>query len=178
MRLTSWWVVPGLCGLLVLAPRDAARAETKVVLSGVHLCCPACVEGVAAALKGVDGAKAVCNRKERIVTLTALDDATAQKALDALADAGFHGTTAGASATLKDVRGVPSGKVKSLTLTGVHNCCRSCCRAIKDAVGSVAGVTGDTAKPRESTFEVQGNFDAARVIAALKTAGFHAKVKE
>ncbi len=39
--------VGGLLGAAVLA-------ETKVEVKGVHLCCPACVKGVGAALKGVE----------------------------------------------------------------------------------------------------------------------------
>jgi hypothetical protein len=46
--------------------------------------------------------------------------------------------------------------VKSLKLTGIHNCCQPCCEAIKEAIATVDGVTGDTAAPRETRFEVTG----------------------
>jgi copper chaperone CopZ len=178
MRLSKWLVLPGVCGLMVLCGTVLALAEAKVELKGVHLCCGACVKGVATALKGVEGVSAKCDQDAGTVTITAKDDAAAQKALDALTDAGYHGETGNPAFTIKETAGVPKGKVKSLTLTGVHNCCRSCCKGIKDAVKTVAGVKADTAKPKDATFEVTGDFDAAEVVKALSAAGFHVKVKE
>ena len=57
----------------------ANQSETKVVLKGVHLCCDACVNGVGVALKGMEGVNARCDIGNRTVTLTANDDAAAQK---------------------------------------------------------------------------------------------------
>jgi periplasmic mercuric ion binding protein len=73
---------------------------------------------------------------------------------------------------------VPAGKVKSLKLSGIHNCCQPCCEAIKEAIATVDGVTGDTATPHETRFEVSGDFSAAALIEALHAAGFHAEVEE
>ena len=73
---------------------------------------------------------------------------------------------------------VPAGKVKSLKLSGIHNCCQPCCEAIKEAIATVDGVTGDTATPRQTSFEVSGDFSAAALIEALHAAGFHAEVEE
>jgi copper chaperone CopZ len=53
-----------------------------------------------------------------------------------------------------------------------------CCKAIKATVKKVDGVTGDTAKPKVSTFTVTGDFDAAALVKALNEAGFHVKVKK
>jgi periplasmic mercuric ion binding protein len=156
----------------------AGLAETKVEVKGVHLCCPACVKGVAAALKDVDGVKGVCNSKAGTVTLTAADDTTAQKGIDALAAAGYHGQLDTKVVTFPSDSGATKGKVKSLTLDGIHNCCRSCNNAIKKAVKKVEGVTGDTAKPKSETIEVTGDFEATELIHALQEAGFHAKVKK
>jgi copper chaperone CopZ len=166
------------CLGVLLAAGSAARAETKVELKNVHLCCGACVKGVAAAVKDVEGVKAACDQKARTVTLTAKDDATAQKAIDALAAAGFQGESDNKDLKAKDDSGATAGKVKTLTLTGVHNCCGQCCKAIKATVAKVNGVTGDTAKPKMDTFEVTGDFDAAEVVKALNDAGFHVKVKK
>jgi len=63
-------------------------------------------------------------------------------------------------------------------VTGVHNCCGNCCKAIKETVKKVEGVKSDTAKPKENTFEVTGDFDAAELVKALNAAGFHVKVKK
>jgi mercuric ion binding protein len=156
----------------------AALAETKVEVKGVHLCCPLCVKGVGAALKDVDGVKGVCDSKAGTVTLTAADEATAQKGIDALATAGFHGRLDTAAVKYPNDSGATKGKVKSLTLEGIHNCCRSCNNAIKKAVKKVEGVTGDTATPKSETFEVTGDYEATELIRALEEAGFHAKVKK
>src|SRR5206468_2188385 len=78
---------------LVLASSGALRAETKLELKNVHLCCPACVRTVGEILGKVDGVKGKCDTKTKTVSLTATDAATAQKAVDALAAGGFHGDT-------------------------------------------------------------------------------------
>jgi copper chaperone CopZ len=157
---------------------SAAAAETKVELKGTHLCCPQCVRSVDGILKKVDGATGTCNQKAGTVTITAKDDATAQRALDALAAGGFHGTTANKDLKIKDDSGATKIKVKMLTLEGVHNCCGACNRAIVAAVGKVAGVTGNTAKPKSDTFDVTGEFDTAELVKALNAAGYHVKVKK
>ncbi len=162
----------------VLSLAGLARAETQVELTGVHLCCPACVKSVADILKKVDDVKGKCDQKAGTITITAKDDQAAKKALQALADGGFHGETGNKDLAIKDDSGVEKGKVKKLTLTAAHNCCGACCRGIKAAVKKVDGVKADTAKPKESTFEVTGDFDAAELIKALNAAGYHVKVKK
>jgi periplasmic mercuric ion binding protein len=156
----------------------AGLAETTVEVKDVHLCCGACVKGVGKALKSVEGVKAVCDQDAKTVTITAADDAAAQKAIEALAAAGFHGSLETKAVHFPRDSGVSEGKVTSLTLTGVHNCCRSCNTAIKDAVKKVKGVTGDTAKPKSDSFEVTGEFEASDLVRALHKAGFHVKVKK
>jgi copper chaperone CopZ len=172
-RLSSVLMMLSTAGLL----GAAALAETKVTIANVHLCCPACVKVVGATLKKVDGVTGACDREEKTVTITAPDDATAQKAVEALAAAGFHGRPDTKSVHFPRDSGATQGKVNSLTVSGIHNCCRSCCAAIKEAVKKVPGVTGDTAKPKADTFEVTGDYQATELIRALHQAGFHVKVK-
>jgi copper chaperone CopZ len=93
--------------------------------------------------------------------------------VDALAAAGFHGVTDSEEIKVKDDSGAKGGKVKSLTLKGIHNCCGSCNMAIKKAVKTVAGVESEDAKARTSTLTVQGDFDGAALVKALNDAGFH-----
>lgn len=176
MRLIRTTVLSFACCLIALA--GTVRAETKVELKGVHLCCPACAKAVQSILEKVEGVKGAADVKTKIVTITAKDDQTAQKALDALAAGGFHGETGNKDLAMKDDSGAPHGKVKSLTLSGAHNCCGACCKAIKSTVKKVNGVTDDTAKPKANTFTVSGDFDAGELVKALNAAGFHAKVKE
>jgi len=174
-----WLRLLGLASLgLVLVLAGAARAETTVELKGVHLCCPACVNAVGNILKKVEGVKGICDAKEHTITLTATDAATAQKALDALAAGGFHGDTGKKDLAIKDDSGAAKEKVQTLTLTGVHNCCGACNRAIKETVKKVPGVKDDTAKAKTNTFEVTGEFDAQELVKALNAAGFHVKVKK
>lgn len=163
---------------LMLAAGGATAAETKVELKGTHLCCPQCVKAVDDILKKVDGVTGKCDQKGSSVAITAKDEATAQKALDALAAGGFHGTTESKDLKIKEDSGVAKGKVKTLTLEGVHNCCGACNRAIVAAVGKVAGVTGNTAKAKNDTFDVTGDFDAVELVKALNAAGYHVKVKK
>ena len=176
MRLSRWAVLSSLCMGLVLA--GSARAEVKVELKGVHLCCGNCVKSVGTILKDVDGVKGKCDQKAKTVTITAPDAKTAQKALDALAAGGFHGDTGQKEVSIKDDSGIAKGKVKSLTVTGIHNCCGNCNKAVKEAVKKVDGVKGDTSKAKADTFEVTGDFDAAELVKALNAAGFHVKVKK
>jgi copper chaperone CopZ len=175
MHLKMGMVLAGVSAMAVVGA--AALAETKVEIKGVHLCCGACVKGVATALKGIDGVKPACDRENRTVTITANDEATAQKALDALSDAGYFGTVETKGFTLKPVSNQPSGKVKSLSLSNAHNCCKQCCVAIKKAVKEASGVTGDTAQPKQADFDVTGEFEAAAVVKALNDAGFQVQVK-
>jgi copper chaperone CopZ len=162
-----------------LALAGAAPAETKVELKNVHLCCGACVKAAGGILKGVDGVQgAACDQKKKTITFTAPDDKTAQKALDALAAGGFHGDTGSKDVAIKDDSGASAGKVKSVTVSGTHNCCPACCRAIKATLKKVDGVKEDTAMPRERTFTVSGDFDAAELVKALNAAGFHVKVQK
>jgi copper chaperone CopZ len=176
MRVSRALLFASLSALLV--PVAVAQAETKVELKGVHLCCPACTAAVRTTLRDVEGVKVSCDQKNKTVTITAADDKAAQKALDALAAHGFHGDTGSSTLTIKEDSGVSGGKVSSLTLTGIHNCCGACCRAIKETVKKVDGVTGDTAKPRVGSLTVTGNFDAAELVKALNAAGFHVKVQQ
>jgi copper chaperone CopZ len=176
MRLKLGLMLASASALAVVGA--AGLAETKVEVKGVHLCCGACVKGVASALKGIEGAKPACDQKAKTVTITASDEATAQKALDALSDAGYFGTIDTTGLTLKTPSNVPAGKVKSLSLSNSHNCCGACGKALKKAVAGVAGVSGDTVQAKKADFEVTGDFEAAAVIKSLNDAGFQVKVKE
>jgi mercuric ion binding protein len=170
--------IPLFAAAAVLVLAGSLRAETKVELKGTHLCCPACVKAVGTILKDVEGVKGSCDTKAKTITIVAESDEAAQKALDALAAGGFHGDTGNEKIKQKDDSGAEAGKVKSLTLTGIHNCCGACNGAIKAALKKVEGVKGDTSKAKETSFDVTGDFDAAELVKALNAAGFHVKVKK
>ncbi len=154
------------------------QTDIQVQLKGVHLCCGGCVNAVTRAVESVPGVACECDMAHGTVTLTARDDAAAQKALDAIAAAGLHGETGDAHLAMRTECDVPAGKAQSVTVSGIHNCCQPCYEAIEGAIGTVEGVTSDTAQPGATTFEVAGNFDAAALVRALNAAGFSAQVKE
>ena len=155
-----------------------AQAETKVTMKGVHLCCGQCVKIAGTAVGKVEGAKAACNQKAGTITITAPDDETAQKALDALAKEGFHGTTDNEKLALKDDSGAGKDKVKKVTVVGVHNCCGMCSTALKAVVTKVEGVTGTDVKPKATSFTVEGDFVPTDLVKALNEAGFHPKLEK
>jgi copper chaperone CopZ len=172
--MLRWMMLSCLCSLLAWV--GPARAETKVELKNVHICCGRCATVIGDILSKVDGVTGTCDQKKKTVTITASDEKAARKALSALAAGGFHGDTADKKLALKDDSGAAKGKVQKLSVTGIHNCCQACCKAIKATVKKVDGVTEDTAKPKVNSFEVRGDFDAAELVKALNDAGFHVKV--
>ena len=155
----------------------SSHSGVQVKLADVHLCCQGCVDAVNTALMSVDGVDSGCDREKGTVTFTATDATTARRARDALAAAGFYGKSDNTQLTMRAVGDLPEGKVNSLKVSGIHNCCAPCCEAIKGAIATVDGVSGDTAKPRATTFEVTGNFSAAALIKAFNAAGFSARVE-
>jgi Cu+-exporting ATPase len=156
-----------------------SSAETTVTLKETHLCCPACVKSVATAIGEVEGAKAECDREKKTITISADSDKVARQALTALAKAGFHGTSDHEKLKIAPgLRNIPKGKVSRIELTGVHNCCGACTKAIKKVLESVEGVAGDTVKAKESSFVVEGDFNARQLVRKLNKAGFHATPKK
>jgi len=150
-----------------------ASASSTVTLEKTHLCCPKCVKAASAAVTGA-GATAKCDLNAKSITITAPDDATAQKAVDALVAAGFYGSATGA--TVKDDSGAPTGNVKSLTISDIHNCCGKCSKAINGVIKSVDGATGEI-KANEQTVTITGDFDAQKLVQAFNDAGFSVKAK-
>jgi copper chaperone CopZ len=135
---------------------------------------------VAAILGKVEGVAGVStDKKANAVVFTAADSRAAQKALDALAAAGFHGDPGkDKGCAFKDDSGVKPGVVKSLTVTGFHNSCGGCVKSFREAIKDVKGVAGVAAKANVSSAEVTGEFDAVELVKALNKAGFHVKVAE
>jgi len=161
--------------VFVVAARFAV-AETKVTVSETHLCCPACLRGVDAALKGVSGVKHTSSQQAKTIEIVADNDAAAQKAIDALATAGFHGKLSSDKVKFQPVAAVDA-QAQKLEVSGVHNCCGACTNAIKKAVTGVSGVSGTNIKAKDTAFTVQGNFKPGDVVKALLDAGFYVQVK-
>lgn len=154
----------------------SSQTDIQVRLSGVHLCCGGCADAVIMAVESVPGAACQVDMAAGVVDLVARDRHTAQRALDAIAAAGLHGDTGDAHLAMKTECELPTGKVHRLRVSEIHNCCDPCYDAIEGAIRSVAGVTGDTARPGATSFEVTGSFSGIDLVHALNAAGFHANV--
>ena len=158
-----------------LALASFAQAESSVKLTGVHLCCKGCVTGAQEAVEKVNGASVACNADEKTLTITAPNLAAAQQAVDSLVDAGYFGKSEDASIKVKDTSGAKDAKVGSLNVKDVHLCCKKCVTAVNKALSTVKGVTGNSAEKGAKTFEVQGEFNAKEVFAALQKEGLTGK---
>lgn len=161
--------------LTVLALATVARAETAAKITGVHLCCKSCVNGVTKAVGKVSGATVEVNADEETVVVKAADAAIAQKAVDAMVAAGYFGKSDNASIKVTDNSGAKDAKVASLTVEDVHLCCGKCVTAVAKAVEKVPGVTSHTAVKGVKTFEVKGDFSPKAVFAAIQAAGLTGK---
>ena len=168
----------GLAAILGLATfsAEAALAETKVKLTNMHICCGGCTKGILKAVEGLSAVKVDVDQDNEEATITADDAASAQKAIDAIAAAGYHATVSGEGVSMP-AGTAPDGKVQRLTVSNAHNCCGACTKAIQAAMKTVDGVQADTCKPRVPEFVVEGNFEAKALVAALEKVGFHVTVK-
>ena len=155
---------------------DAAMAEVTVKLTNMHICCKGCTNGIMKAVEGLDAVKVEVDQDAEETTVTGADVAAVQKAVDAIVAAGYHASVVGDGITIK-AADAPAGKVKSLKVSNAHNCCGACNVAIRKALQTVPGVTGDSCKSKAVEFEVTGDFEAKAVVAALEKAGFHVTAK-
>jgi len=161
----------GVAGALVLS----AGAETTVKISGVHLCCGKCSTTAETAVTAA-GASAETDEDAGTVAIKAADDATAQKAADALVAAGFFGASDNAAVKVGNANGAKDEKTASLKIKGVHLCCDKCVKGVTAALKNVIGVTGNTAVKKAESFEVTGDFNARDVMSALEKAGYSGRV--
>ena len=146
----------------------AARAESSITLTGVHNCCKKCDNGI---IDAVTKAGGTAKTDKSTVTITAKDEATAEKAAASLLAAGYAGKES-------KVPAVTDAKVKSATVSGVHLCCGKCVTGVTDALSKVKGVKGNTAAKGADSFEVTGDFKPKAVFAALNKAGYSGKASK
>jgi mercuric ion binding protein len=164
-------------GAAVAAIPTAALGAVTVTVSDMHLCCPGCTKAVEKSVAKLEGVKVKTSQKERITVLEAADLKAAQKALDAIAEAGFCGTIDNEELKFAEVK-APEGKVTRLEIYQIHNCCGACTKAIKGALAKVEGVKADTCKAKETEFVVEGNFSAEEAVAAMLKAGFYVSLEK
>jgi copper chaperone CopZ len=161
---------------LILAFSWSAQAtDINVKLSNVHLCCNSCIKGVDKAISRIAGASAVSDKDDGTVMLSAPDQPTAQKAVNAIVAAGYFGTSSDPAIKVTAKSGAKKGKVQSLKMTGVHLCCNKCVTSVNDALTKVPGVQANTAAKGATSFEVTGDFEPQDAFTALNKAGLSAK---
>lgn len=172
----------GLALLCIGLAAPAIAGDVKV--EKTHLCCGACVKGVAQALDGVEGVSGVaCDRDTKVVTFAAADEKAAQAGVDALGKAGYHGDAKHGD---KKVEFPSSGakkdqKANRIVLTGVHLCCGACVKAVATAIdeAEIEGVEGKACDRKKKTVTVEGNdVDVLAVVKALNKAGFHGTLEK
>lgn len=157
-------------------------ADICVKLTNVHLCCNSCVKGVEKAIGTVSGATVQSDKDAGTLAITAPDQATAQKAVQALVAAGYFGKSSDSAIKVQARTGAKKakmdGKVQSLKIAGVHLCCGKCVNSVNDALKTVDGVKANTATKGAETFEVTGDFIGSDVFKALNKAGLAGKVAQ
>ena len=155
----------------------SAFADTTVNLSGMHLCCGACVKAVNGVGEKTEGVSLKIDKDAGTCAVTGPDRKSVQKVVNQLATAGFYAKSDNDKLKIKRKTFIDKGMVSRLELIGVHNCCGGCNKTITAAIESVDGVTANNAAPKQSTIVVEGNFDGAKLVAALNKAGFFARAK-
>ncbi len=151
-------------------------AEVKIELKDMHICCKACVNGITKATANVKGVKVEVNKEEETTSIVAETIEAGQNAIDAILTAGYHAATSTVGVLFPSLK-VKSEKVKTLTVTGAHNCCAACSKDINMTVKSVQGVTSCDVKSKAESFTVTGDFDAKDLSQALEKAGYHFQLK-
>lgn len=171
-----------LSALIAALVARTQAADTSVKLTDVHLCCNGCVKGVEKAIGTVSGATVQADKDAKTVTITAPDQPTAQKAVNALVAAGYFGKSSDSAIKVQARTGAKrakvDGKVQSLKIAGVHLCCGKCVTSVNDALKTVDGVKANTAAKGAETFEVTGDFVGNDVFKALNKAGLAGKVAQ
>lgn len=168
-------IIPTIALAFAFSPVVRAQ-DTIVKLSGVHLCCKSCVTGIEKAIGTVPGVTASADKDKGTVTITAPNDAVAQKALNAMIAAGYYGISSHEKVRSSGHSGAPDAKVKSVTVTGVHLCCGKCAKAANGAATSVPGVKTSNAEKGAPSFTVTGDFNGRDLAMALEKAGMHGKI--
>ena len=158
-----------------------SEGETTVTISGVHLCCRGCEEGVEESLvtateedgKDLEGVELEISRKEGTVVVKAPSGQKAKTALAAISSGGFWGTSDNSALEVPYKKGGADITTDVMTVKDMHFCCGSCVKAFEKALKEVKGVEETTAKEGSSSAKITGEgFVPSEVSAALRAAGF------
>ncbi len=154
---------------------DAPVKNFTVTLSDAHVCCHTCVDRAAAAVASLKGVTADADIDKKTIVVTAPDQATAQKAVDALTAGGFFGKSSDAAIKVDATTGATDTKVSSLEVKNLHLCCGSCVKAVNAILADVPGYKANDAKQKATSFTITGDFKPTDVFAAFQKAGLTGK---
>lgn len=149
------------------------EGETEVTLSQVHLCCAGCRRGVEGAVASFEGLE--LSMSGRTITVKGKTGAEVQKAIEAIAAAGFYGESDHKAVKIPEVNasGEEEGAA-SIKVAGVHLCCGACIDAVDAALAAIPGAKEHDASRNASTFAVTGeDIKPSAVLAALRAQGLN-----
>lgn len=154
-------------------PKVMPKEPTSVVLSGVHLCCSKCEKRMEKALERYDDIKLSFDKDAGTVTFNGDSGQAVEDALFKVHDAGFYGTTDHARLKMKKLGGSKK-EVPEVEVSGIHNCCGKCEKAIKKALKEVKGLDEHTLAKGKSSFKITGKVTIADITKALGDVGLSA----
>jgi copper chaperone CopZ len=156
----------------------AGDGPHKCKFEGLHLCCKGCekvVQDVLGKVKGVG--QVACDRSAKTVTFMAKDDKSADEAVGALADAGFHFTVLIGDKTIPLMTNATGLKADMVVIRNVHACCDDCEKAIQGLFKS-AKVTFARKGPQKDVTIAGKQLDADELLRQLQEAGFQGVIVE
>ena len=147
------------------APVRATDFSDTVSLPIEGMTCASCVGRIERALRAVAGVEAVSvNLATERATITTRSAVARAKLIEAVENVGYS------------VPAAPAGAAGSTELSIEGMTCASCVGRIERAVKAIAGVTEAVVNLATERATIRGNVDAAILIAAIKDAGYAAKL--
>ncbi|NOX99434.1 MAG: hypothetical protein GXP30_06855 [Verrucomicrobia bacterium] len=154
-------------------PKVMPKGPTSVVLSGAHLCCSKCQKKMEASVERYDDIKLSFDKGAGTVTLIGDSGQAVEDALFKIHEAGFYGSTDHAKLKMKKLGGSKK-EVPEVEVSGIHNCCGKCDKALKKALKTVKGLDEHTLEKGKSSFKVTGKVTIADITKALGDVGLSA----
>jgi len=156
--------------------KEMPKGPTSVVLTGAHVCCSKCEKGMEKAIERYDDIKLVFDKDAGTVTFNGESGQSVEDALFKIHDAGYYGSTDHARLKMKKLGG-STKEMEEADVSGLHNCCGKCEKAIKNALKTVKGIDEHTLDKGKTSFKITGKFTIAEVMKALGDAGMAATIR-
>ena len=166
-----------LAALLAAVQAADDKAESKVTLTDMHICCKGCQTAIEKAVAKVPEVKCKVDTDSESTVITANNNQSLQKAVDEVLKAGFAGKPDNKDIRIAPIK-VSDEKVAKLEIEHVHNCCSKCTEVLKDVLKDVKGVKSSTLANKKTSFVVEGDFAPSDVVKALVKAGFYPELKK